>query len=298
MIKGSRILNTRLNLTPDNKNGKMERVHVQRIPANAKIALIADMDKDGANELIIGLTDRVVRSYRWSSNLDLGTGKLIGLNKWECANQIGTLTIHDDSEGNSTLLVAQPGGTFMRIKCKPDKCQQYNEHLINNCEAAASCIDYQTLGISRMRNQNISTEIVGNLRSKCKNSTRLSSSNKNTSHSCFSNKLNNKFLVLDGTNENTLDRDTVDGNVTGGNMVFEDFDKKIDKQFHILYEYSKDNFIDSVETKEIFKQETSSKQIDKCLKTQENQCKMESKAYALATLDGTIMLLKDEIIVW
>lgn len=70
----------------------MECVHTQRIPTNTKVVLIADVDKDNANEMIIGLTDRVVRSYRWSSNADLGTGKLIGLNKWECANQIGTLT--------------------------------------------------------------------------------------------------------------------------------------------------------------------------------------------------------------
>jgi hypothetical protein len=74
-------------------SGKMECVHVQRIPTNTKIVLIADVDKDGANEMILGLTDRVVRSYRWSSNADLGTGKLVGLNKWECTNQIGTVTL-------------------------------------------------------------------------------------------------------------------------------------------------------------------------------------------------------------
>lgn len=55
--------------------------------------MVADVDKDGANEMIIGLTDRVVRSYRWCSNADLGTGKLVGLNKWECANQIGTIAL-------------------------------------------------------------------------------------------------------------------------------------------------------------------------------------------------------------
>jgi len=74
-------------------SGKMECVHVQRIPTNTKIVLIADVDKDGANEMILGLTDRVVRSYRWSSNADLETGKLVGLNKWECTNQIGTVTL-------------------------------------------------------------------------------------------------------------------------------------------------------------------------------------------------------------
>lgn len=74
-------------------SGKMECVHVQRIPTNTKVVLVADIDKDGANEMILGLTDRVVRSYRWSSSTDFGTGRLVGLNKWECANQIGTVTL-------------------------------------------------------------------------------------------------------------------------------------------------------------------------------------------------------------
>ncbi|KYN01451.1 Integrin-alpha FG-GAP repeat-containing protein 2 [Cyphomyrmex costatus] len=137
-------------------SGKMECVHVQRIPTNTKIVLIADVDKDGANEMILGLTDRVVRSYRWSSNADLETGKLVGLNKWECTNQIGTVTLQHTGDGTPTLLVAQPGGTFMRIKCNPEDCQSKN----SSCEA----VDYQTLGISRMRNQNISTEIIGDLK--------------------------------------------------------------------------------------------------------------------------------------
>lgn len=150
---------------PESALGKMECIHVQRIPTNTKVVLVADVDKDGANEMIIGLTDRVVRSYRWSSNADLGSGKLIGLNKWECANQIGTVTLQDDSEGTPTLLVAQPGGTFMRIKCSAeDNCQLEDDDC--GSEKGASCVDYQTLGISRMRNPNISTEILGNLKTK------------------------------------------------------------------------------------------------------------------------------------
>ncbi|OAD59040.1 Integrin-alpha FG-GAP repeat-containing protein 2 [Eufriesea mexicana] len=144
-------------------SGKMECVHVQRIPTNTKMVLVADVDKDGANEMILGLTDRVVRSYRWSSNLELGRGKLVGLNKWECANQIGTVTLQHMADGTPTLLVAQPGGTFMRIKCNPEDCHLEDETQYKGNETAASCVDYQTLGISRMRNQNISTEIIGDL---------------------------------------------------------------------------------------------------------------------------------------
>lgn len=44
-------------------------------------------------------------------------GKLVGLNKWECANQIGSIALHHSWDGKPSLLVAQPGGTFMRIRC-------------------------------------------------------------------------------------------------------------------------------------------------------------------------------------
>ncbi|KOC68119.1 Integrin-alpha FG-GAP repeat-containing protein 2 [Habropoda laboriosa] len=194
-------------------SGKMECVHVQRIPTNTKVVLVADVDKDGANEMILGLTDRVVRSYRWSSNLELGRGKLVGLNKWECANQIGTVTLQHMADGTPTLLVAQPGGTFMRIKCNPEDCHLEDDTHQTSNETAASCVDYQTLGISRMRNQNISTEIMGNL-------------------------------------ESTVE-----------------------------------NKVPNYEFKEPFKQNVSSEI-------------QHGKPYALATLDGTIMLVKDEVILW
>lgn len=90
------------------------------------------------NEMVLGLTDRVVRSYRWISNrhktssLNLNEnnldelypneniGKFVALNKWECANQIGSITLHHSWDGKPSLLIAQPGGTFMRIKCQTD----------------------------------------------------------------------------------------------------------------------------------------------------------------------------------
>lgn len=51
----------------------------------------------------------------------------------------------------------------MRINCNQDNCQVGDELSDSSNEAAASCIDYQTLGIHRMRNANISTEILGDL---------------------------------------------------------------------------------------------------------------------------------------
>ncbi|XP_075213476.1 KICSTOR complex protein ITFG2-like isoform X2 [Lycorma delicatula] len=94
--------------------GKLQPVHVQRIPANTKILLVGDIDDDGNEELVMGLSDRVVRSYRWSQSVT--GGKLVCLNKWECARQIGSVTLNRGPNGIPCLLVAQPGGTFMRIR--------------------------------------------------------------------------------------------------------------------------------------------------------------------------------------
>ncbi|PSN49816.1 Integrin-alpha FG-GAP repeat-containing protein 2 [Blattella germanica] len=70
----------KLDDSTDQKKGKLESVHVQRIPPNTKIVLLGDIDGDGCTELVMGLTDRVVRSYRWLPDSNQpGAGKLVGL---------------------------------------------------------------------------------------------------------------------------------------------------------------------------------------------------------------------------
>ncbi|XP_011312464.1 integrin-alpha FG-GAP repeat-containing protein 2 isoform X2 [Fopius arisanus] len=254
----------------DQMSGKMECVHLQRIPTNTKIVLLADIDRDGANEMIIGLTDRVVRSYRWSSNADLGTGKLIGLNKWECANQIGTLTLQHTNDRTPTLLVAQPGGTFMRIKCTSDNCR--SQETCVQSETAEGCIDYQTLGISRMRNSNISTEIIGNLAPGNKRYSSIKICSKKDIHESTP-------LEFSGT-------DQVDGNIIGGNAVRGEFPTVHKKTILPSYDdFTNNSCINNEGIIEI-KDNNNEEEV------------MESKPYAVATLDGTIMLVKDEIILW
>ncbi|CAI6345816.1 unnamed protein product [Macrosiphum euphorbiae] len=94
---------------------KLEPVHDQRIPANTKVILLGDIDSDGMLELIVGLTDRVVRSYRWSQSA--AAGRLVPLHKWECANQIGSIILIKDVKNRPCLLVSQPGVTAMRFYC-------------------------------------------------------------------------------------------------------------------------------------------------------------------------------------
>ncbi|XP_032679848.1 KICSTOR complex protein ITFG2-like isoform X2 [Odontomachus brunneus] len=265
-------------------SGKMECVHVQRIPTNTKIVLIADVDKDGANEMILGLTDRVVRSYRWSSNADLGTGKLVGLNKWECTNQIGTVTLQHTGDGTPTLLVAQPGGTFMRIKCNPDDCHMENGSCEMSSEVAASCVDYQTLGISRMRNQNISTEIIGDLE---------------PGSVPFISTFEPKMSSYE-PKDNLPKQGFVDDSQL---VILGDFDSKTTKDSLLptFKEFSRNNISRSVnnndgsDTADVKQCE---KKDDDANDTMADGGAPRGKPYALATLDGTIMLVQDEVILW
>lgn len=288
-------------------SGKMECVHVQRIPTNTKVVLVADVDKDGANEMILGLTDRVVRSYRWSSNLELGRGKLVGLNKWECANQIGTVTLQHMADGTPTLLVAQPGGTFMRIKCNAEDCHSEDGIHRTNNETAASCVDYQTLGISRMRNQNISTEIIGDLESTVEKQEVSSELERGRNVKSVANDPQSELRkdnFSDATGERTskhfqctesLGTDEVDGNILGGNVILGDYDEKPEKD-SLLPRYKDFSSEDINDNNNI--EGLKSKDRADCEANVEKDSSLQGKPYALATLDGTIMLVKDEIILW
>lgn len=54
----------------------------------------------------------------------------------------------------------------MRICCSPEEAASQEKSITSSLSEAApgSAIDYQFLGLSRMRNQNISTEIIGDLK--------------------------------------------------------------------------------------------------------------------------------------
>ncbi|XP_028405156.1 KICSTOR complex protein ITFG2-like isoform X2 [Dendronephthya gigantea] len=50
---------------PNATHGDVISTHHQPFPTNGKVALIADVDGDGTNELVIASTDRVVRVFKW-----------------------------------------------------------------------------------------------------------------------------------------------------------------------------------------------------------------------------------------
>lgn len=96
---------------------RLRLVYDQRMPANCKELLLADLDGDGQNELIVGLTDRVLRTYKWI-RIGQGRGKFVGLYKWEFADQIGAVSLNPSRHENcQDIIVAQPGGTYAKLEC-------------------------------------------------------------------------------------------------------------------------------------------------------------------------------------
>jgi len=220
---------------------EIEPTFRQRVPANIRDMIISDTNSDGSRELVVSLTDRVVRIYRWqegefpsptppanpapdykdssfsssnqsnnsissspflSSGENLTAGRFICKNKWEFASQIGTITFNMDTTGNPAILVGQPGGAFMRLRCKQSTnentpsttseeidgrsafCTARNKTLdgssapgifnkdgtdetdgIEDGMTTPEAWEYEPLGISRRSNPNVSSEILGGFHS-------------------------------------------------------------------------------------------------------------------------------------
>ena len=99
--------------------------------------IICDVNADGSTELVVSLTDRVVRNYRWAphhrrrpsaaasiSSLAAGSapevghekgssagggggGRLVCVNKWEFASQIGTITCNTGTRYSIAAKIAK-----------------------------------------------------------------------------------------------------------------------------------------------------------------------------------------------
>ncbi|GIX87663.1 KICSTOR complex protein ITFG2 [Caerostris extrusa] len=141
--------------------------HVQKLPANTKVALLADVDNDGELELILGLTDHVLRTYRWVRiNQDPNdfSGKLVGLHKLELADQIGSISLNPSSNGTPVILVAQSGGTYINFQCCDEQDDSVDCVLFDLVPGSKLTTPvHHPLASSRMRNPNISSEILGGL---------------------------------------------------------------------------------------------------------------------------------------
>ncbi|CAJ0603549.1 unnamed protein product [Cylicocyclus nassatus] len=61
----------------------------QTIQSNIAAAYVMDVDGDGQEELVVVMTDRVVRSFRWNSE----DSRLHPINKWEVPSQVSAFSI-------------------------------------------------------------------------------------------------------------------------------------------------------------------------------------------------------------
>jgi len=104
------------------------------VPVNVSRILIADIDGDGYNELVLGRTDRFLHSFQLmktdtSSTVQLDNNNTTGLaviiihndnntekvllrekKNWSFDGQLGSVAITYDQKKNPILMVAQPGG--------------------------------------------------------------------------------------------------------------------------------------------------------------------------------------------
>lgn len=167
---------------------ELEKVYCQRMPANCKELLLADLDGDGQNELIIGLTDRVLRTYKWIK-IGANRGKFVGIYKWEFADQIGSVSLTPSRHAKChDIIVAQPGGTYAKLECYDKKLiSSTNNVSDNSSEDYPSSIEnsntspkgddnvkteyiskltpeYHQLALGQMRNPHVSTEALGGIR--------------------------------------------------------------------------------------------------------------------------------------
>lgn len=171
-------------------------IHSQQMQSNTICALLVDFDHDDNQELIVALSDRVVRCYR-AVHLNEEI-KLIGLYKWEFSDQIGSITLHhlfdssnnnddpdllvEDNKSDNSLstndkksaicknqiciLVSQFGGVFAKITC----CEHLSEnkdHVKNNDdnnEIEPISVEYCDTIVPYTRNRQTSAEILADIR--------------------------------------------------------------------------------------------------------------------------------------
>ncbi|KJH46188.1 hypothetical protein DICVIV_07749 [Dictyocaulus viviparus] len=95
-------------------------VYSQTVQSNIAAAYVMDVDGDGQEELVVIMTDRVVRSFRWS----VENSRLLPVNKWEVPNQISAFSIGESvtSLRNAEVWLSQLRARF--YVCVPFSGQQ------------------------------------------------------------------------------------------------------------------------------------------------------------------------------
>lgn len=116
----------------------LQHCFYQRLPPNIVKAEVGDVNGDDLNELIVTLSDRVVRTYQFrkfasvDEDSNLG-GELSALKKWEFGELIGGAGVLRSAD-ELYLLVTQPGGVYHKINLKMQQFQNNALDTINLLE--------------------------------------------------------------------------------------------------------------------------------------------------------------------
>lgn len=132
------------------------------------------MNNDGLVELVVALTDRVVRTYQWqwldgeADEEGHRRGHLAPMHKWEFAGHVGSITANRNADGTNALIVAQPGGALLRVLCRglrlediKGEVESARERSPEEVMANIGRVDYEEMASYSMRNPDVTSEIVG-----------------------------------------------------------------------------------------------------------------------------------------
>ncbi|GAU96240.1 hypothetical protein RvY_07711 [Ramazzottius varieornatus] len=140
------------------RNRNIDYLTHQTIPPNIVMSVLADIDGDGFPEILFGMTDRVVRSFKWVE-LSNGPGGITGafttMNKWEFSGQIGNLS-STTFNGAAEIFVSQPGGCCCRLKTALSSAQP-------NAEIAFEPPVYHSSSVTRTRNNSMQTHVLAGI---------------------------------------------------------------------------------------------------------------------------------------
>ncbi|PAV60272.1 hypothetical protein WR25_07131 isoform D [Diploscapter pachys] len=122
-------------------------VFYQIIQSNVNAAHIMDVDKDGWDELIVSMTDRVVRTFRYETDKK----RLTPIHKWDVPSQITAFAIGESSANLCGVEMWLSQVSFLIIsnsKNKPDRLSDGRELL---CEFGSFQISGQRIPGQRLR---------------------------------------------------------------------------------------------------------------------------------------------------
>lgn len=112
---------------------KLQVVHKQTLPPNAKFATIGDVIGEGQTCLVIGSTDCALRVYKWVQNPTEAC--LVCIGETECPSQIGSISVSKDENDKNLIYISQPGLGFLTADFKAKGKIRLLQHTVKTQKA-------------------------------------------------------------------------------------------------------------------------------------------------------------------